>query len=151
MITIYVAAEKFVYWNERGQLAVDLSLVNALANRSKDKRVIVYFAPDRFGFWYDDMRDVRDAWDYLENALRNAGFEPDKVMMFGHEVEPENFVKSAVKNSEIYILSGDSRDESIARILGGKRVTILPDHCVTFWKNLSIRRGLRTLFAALSA
>ena len=151
MVTIFVAAEKFVYWNDRGQLAVDMSLVNELSGHGQDMRVVVYFAPDRFGFWYDDMREVEEAWAYLENALKASGFAPDNVIMFGHDVECDKFVEFLAPNSKTYVLSGDSRDESLAVRLGGRRVTVLPDQCVGFWQKLSIRRGLRTLFAALNA
>ena len=150
MVTVYIAAEKFIYWNELGELAVDDEMVHALSSSSQIQHTVVYFAPDRFGFWYDDMRDVEDAWEYLNSALRMAGFRADEVMLFSHEVESSRFHTSDLE-SEILVISGDSRDDVVAESLGARRVSDLPDRLTGFWHRLDIRRGFRALFAALSA
>ena len=148
MSTIYIAAEKFIYWNGLGELDVDASLIDAIASSDKIDRKVVYFAPNRFGFWYDDMRDVEDAWDYLNSVLRRAGFKADEVILFQHEVEKERFSN---KDSEIFVLSSDPRDESIASALNARKLSEIPYAWSGFWRRLDIRRGFRALFAALSA
>ena len=148
MSTIYIAAEKFIYWNGLGDLDVDASLIDAIASSDRIDRKVVYFAPNRFGFWYDDMRDVEDAWDYLYSALKTAGFKADDVILFQHEVENERFLKN---DSEIYVLSSDSRDESLAELLNARKLSEIPYSWSGFWHRMDIRRGFRALFAALSA
>ena len=150
MVTIYVAAEKFIYWNELGELAVDESMVHELSSSNQIHRTVVYFAPERFGFWYDDMRDVEDAWEYLYSSLRMAGFCADETLLFSHETELDRF-SASIDGSEGLVISGDSRDDELAVVLGGRRVSHLPETLTGFWHRFDIRRGFRALFAALSA
>ena len=150
MTTAYVAAERFIHWNAKGQLEIDEQLATAIASHRRNNRFIIFFAPARFGLLFDDRRDVEEAWDYLSAALRAFGMVPDGVMLFDHDVNVAEFLRDMEchTNEEALIVSDDTRDEVLGHALGIRCIHDVPANISGVWQKLSIRRILRTLVAA---
>ena len=150
MTTAYVAAEKFIHWNDKGQPTIDESLASAIASHRKNNRFVIFFAPARFGFWFEDKQEVEEAWHYLENALCSAGMHPKEVMLFDHEVDADRFVHDmqAHPNDNAVIVSDEPCDQTLSQTLGIRCIHEIPADMSGMWPKLSIRRILRTLIPA---
>ena len=152
MTTVYVAAEKLMIWNKEGHLSLDESLIDTLRIHSKSNRFVIYFAPARFGLWFDGQNEVEDAWRYIAHGLKPTGFHPADVFLFNEDAETEIFQKDLAAQPEnqatALILSDAPCDETLAQTLGIQKVTEIPSHISSLWKKIDIRRAFKTFVAA---
>lgn len=152
MATVYAAAEKLMKWDEDGRLSVDKKVIDSLNAHSKNNRIVVYFAPPRFGLSYEDKSEVNDAWNYLSNTLKRHGFEADDTILFDDEVTEFPFSSDiqsqTIQNSVAFILSDAAEDEILSLSLGFQLIHEMPSKISSQWEKVSIRRTLRALIAA---
>ena len=152
MTTVYVAAEKLMNWTQDGHISIDENLIRTFVSHCTNNRFVVYFAPVRFGLWFDGRNEVEDAWHYIERALTAAEFHPDDVILFNEEVSEEPFVhdmeKQNLQNSLAVIFSDAPQDEALSLSLGIRKVTEIPANISNMWQKINIRRVLRTFVAA---
>lgn len=152
MTTVYAAAEKLMMWDEDGGICINKDVLHALMGHTRNNRVVVYFAPPRFGLSYDDRSEVNEAWQYLSNTLKRNGFEPDDVILFDDEVTEYPFSSDIevqpIQNSVAFILSDAPQDEALSLSLGFQLIHEIPQNISNQWPKVDLRRTLRSLIAA---
>lgn len=154
MTTVFVAAEKLMSWNSDGSLSVDEAVASVLTSYREDNRIIVYFAPVRFGLFFESRRETQQAWDYMASALRNAGFEPDDVILFEDAVEQVPFVDILAtldKHDRALLYSDDPSDLDLCDGLGIQKVDVLDAGSSSLWHRIHLRQVFKTLLAAIQA
>lgn len=152
MTTVYVAAEKLMTWSQDGHMSLDESLIYTLRTHCKNNRFVVYFAPVRFGLWFDGRNEVEDAWQYIDRALNAAGFRPNKVFLFNEEIEIKDFqedLENQIKNQATAIVFSDAeQDDALCQALDIRKVSEIPANISNMWQKIDIRRAFRTFVAA---
>lgn len=152
MTTVYVAAEKLMTWTQDGHISIDENLTQTLINHCQNNRFVVYFAPARFGLWFDGRNEVEDAWRYINHALKATKFQPDHVLLFDEEVSEEAFIQDLSEQDTQHavgvIFSDAPQDEAISLSTGIRKVSEIPANISNMWQKISIRRVLRTFVAA---
>ena len=152
MATVYAAAEKLLKWDEDVNICVNKEVLHSLIVHARNNRIVVYFAPARFGLSYDERSEVNDAWHYLSTTLSQHGFEPDDVILFDDEVNETPFSSDIesqpIHNSVAFILSDAPQDEVLSLSLGFQLIHEIPADISSQWPKLDIRRTLRSIIAA---
>lgn len=152
MTTVYVAAEKLMTWAQDGRMSVNESLIDTLRTHCKNNRFVVFFAPVRFGLWFDGRNEVEDAWQYMARVLKAAGFQPADVFLFDEDIEISKFQNDLKKQDErqsaAIIFSESAQDEGLAQVLNIRKVSEIPANISNMWQKIDIRRAFRTFVAA---
>ena len=147
MKSLYIAAEKLVKWNDHGQLAVERATTTALCSHRTTTQFVVCFAPARFGLYFDDRRDVEEAWKVMADVLNEAGFVAHRVVMFDEDIDWGVLRRARLVEDPAPVFLTDSDDDrAMARGLGMKCISDVPVQFAR--RRVDVPYAVKTLFHA---